>query len=247
MSSVQDAIAAAKAQAEANQQSQPVQQEQQAQQQAHVPVQSNVHAPAAPVMSVTDAVNNSMVVDDWLKVDKSTVSVGGHSYRRIPVIIRCADSSMGGSIQSFIGLNYGNDNDAKYSKTFSNGSGIVDDGENLGMSWQQHVQQVQQIYPFAKPFTGYQLLLEVAEETPDLDGNNPLSQGMLLGYATSKTSAKEVTKFLRPLIAGGVWGVPENLRLVHISGKGQEATINGQKRNWAVLTIEDNGEYHEPE
>lgn len=115
------------------------------------------------------------------------------------------------------------------------------------MSWADHVAQVQLTHPSAKPFNGYQLILEVAEEVKDIKGGNPLPKGTLLGYSTSKTSANEVAKFVRKLKAAGAWGEPEDKRLVAVGGLAKEATINGKKVNWSVITLLDKGEYVDPD
>ena len=251
MSGVQDAIAAAQAQAQQNQQqqqqpeTQQVQQVQQQQQPSYqpAPVQSNL--PAAAPLSVTDAVNGSMDVDLWLKVKTMGVEIDGKMYRKVKCVLKCADAHLGGSIQAFVGLNYGNNADAKYSKTFNRQ--VVEDGENLGMDWNSHVAQVQQLYPSAKPFNGYALIFEVAEDTKDIDGNNPIAKGTLLGYSTSKTSAKEVSKFVRKMVGSNFWGSPENARLVEVNGKGNEMMKDGQKISWDTLVLNDVGEWVDPD
>lgn len=249
MSGVQDAIAAAQAQAQQNQQVQQQpetqQQVQQVQQPQYAPTPVQTNLPAAAPMSAVDAVNSSMDVDFWLKVKSGTVEVDGKIYRKLKSILKCTDAHLGGSIQAFTGLNYGNDSDAKYSKTFNRQT--VQDGENLGMDWNQHVQQVQQMYPHAKPFNGYALIFEVAEEVKDLDGNNPIAKGTLIGYSTSKTSAKEVAKFIRKMMGANFWGDPDNVRLVEVSGKGNEMTKDGKKIQWDTLVLNDVGEWTDPD
>lgn len=206
--------------------------------------QTNYAVSAAP-LSVVDAVNSSMTVDAYLKVQAANIEVDGKSYRKVPCIIKCADTSVGGSIQAFIGLNYGNDADAKYSKTFNRH--VVEDGENLGMPWLEHVAQVQQLYPKAKPFNGYALILEVEKDFADQDGVNPLPKGMLLGYSTSATSAKEVAKLVRKLMGEGLWGSPEEQRLVLVNGKSNTMQKDGKTINWNTLVLEDQGVYADVE
>lgn len=199
---------------------------------------------ASTALSVVDAVNGSMSVDFWLKVQAGVVEVDGKSYRKIPCLIKCADAHAGGSIQAFIGINYGGDNDAKYSKTFA--GRVVEDGENLGMDWNSHVQQVQAIYPNAKTFNGFAIVFEVAEDFADLDNANPIPKGTLLGYSTSKTSAKEVSKLVRKLIGEKYWGNPEDLRLLKVNGKANSMTNKeGKPINWNTLSLEDAGKYEE--
>lgn len=240
--SIQDAIAKAKDKATENGQVAP-QEPSTTQPQNQVVHQQQSYAPASPVQALTveDAVKTSMAVDLWLKVEKGVVTLDGNTYSSVPVIVIPADGAKGGSFTAFIGLNYGSSDDSKYSKSY-NGQ-TVDDGENFGMSWAEHVAQVQSIYPSAKPFNGYQLLLEVAEDIKDISGNNPIAKGTILGYSTSRTSATEVSKYIRKLMGMGQFNQPEEKRLAKLGGKGKEAVIKGKKTNWAVITLEDAGEY----
>lgn len=198
-------------------------------------------ADTGPDMDMDNIALGADTIEKWLKVEAGGLQVDDFIYPEVKVVAKLTKASEGGSLKPFTGLNYGTNDNPFYSRTFNGRT--VSEGENVGKDWNTHVRDVCSQYPDSKPFTGFKLAFVVAEDAVGIKASDPvLPAGTIIGYTTSKTSAKAVAT---------AWTKAQNAKHVGteriwvLSGKSNTANNRktGKPMKWNTLTIVDGGPY----
>lgn len=220
MSSIEDAIAAAKAAA------------------AQAPAEANaalgggnqvanyqsagVPAQRGAPLGVDDMLGGSLNVDAWLKVNEFGLLIGSDNtiHESIDVILDLSEIAYCYSVR------YGNP--AVYEKTYDRVTNA------RGGSWFDTLQKAQRIDPKAGEFRSADIPFTVVGDIKNKKGEVVLEDGKLLGHSISMTGWKGFQKFIRE-IAGKGWSI-QNAKLAIRIGQNTEKNAKG---TWGTLTFND--------
>lgn len=218
MSSIDAAIAAAKARASQTPAASPA-----PDQTSNLPAQAPQAGGALTMPGTPFGLNqftpSTMSVDTFLKVKEFGLKISDSDgfFKKAYVIIDPTE------IQVTQVVKYGNP--AQYVKTFD---GAV---ASNGMGWAQALQQARQVDGTARPYPSADIPMEVAEDVTDSDGKT-FEKGLRIGYSLSTTNAGEFDKFKRALFAAGLQNDPV---LVEI---GYRKRSNAKGHTWGIVTFD---------
>ena len=192
---VQDALAAAAAAADV-QTAQPIQQEAvqaaqplaQINQQAHGVVE---YVPAAAALTMDDsAVTAVSGVSNFVKLRDGGLELDGEKFGAAKFNLTIEGSNNGGSYQPCFCMNYQSPTGQVYTKSYDGAVTVSNNPAHNGLPWGQNVALIQQKDAKAYTYTGFELTLELAEDTASVDGKTTIPAGTLFGYTTPYTASK---------------------------------------------------------
>lgn len=239
---VQDALAAAAAQVQPEQAAEVVQQEQQASQnvqqaQTLAPAVAQTHAVAAhqpaAVMSMDDAsVAAVSGVSAFVKLRDGGLELDEQKFGPTKFKLKIEGSHAGGSFQPFHACNYNSPAGYVYTKTYDNATTVSLNAAHNGMPWAENVALCKQKDPTSYTYLGFELTLELAEDTTSLDGKVTIPAGTMFGYSTPYTASKLLKGVWDKALAAGKRG--ENI-LIELSGE----EIKNDKGNFKKLILKE--------
>lgn len=204
---------AATAEAEAVQTAQPMNQatEQSAQTATNAPAVSMAHAPAVaqPAMALSmdsTEVQVSGSVASFLKLRDGGLLLEDAKFPPCKFKLRIEDASLGGSFRPCKCMNYQSAAGYIYTKSYDGVTAVSSTPAHNNIPWAVNVEKILQVAPKAYEYLGFELVLELAEDSKSTDGKTEISAGTRFGYSTPYTAAKLIKAVWDKAVAEGKRG-----------------------------------------
>lgn len=209
---VQAALAAAAAEAQSTvQTAEPIQQEVVQAAQVLAPVNQNNSpaayvAPAAALTMDDSAVTAVSGVSNFVKLRDGGLELDGEKFGAAKFNVTIEGSNNGGSYQPCFCMNYQSAAGQVYTKSYDGAVTVSNNPAHNGLPWSANCALIQQKDAKAYSYTGFELTLELAEDTVSVDGKTTIPAGTLFGYTTPYTASKLLKALWDKSIAQGKRG-----------------------------------------